>query len=80
MPELVLTARKQAKPGQPIPNLYAIFLCSVQVMVMVLKVKISPEYYLFCWVFCILRLLEWNLLKFGNSAGSPLIKEAEIEL
>ena len=49
-------------------------------MVMVLKLKISPEYYLFCWVFCILRLLEWNLLKFGNSAGSPLIKEAEIEL
>ena len=44
MPELVLTARKQAKPGQPIPNLYAIFLCSVQVMVMVLKLKISPEY------------------------------------
>ena len=43
MPELVLTARKQAKPGQPIPNLYAIFLCSVQVMVMVLKLKISPE-------------------------------------
>ena len=47
---------------------------------MVLKLKISPNIILFCWVFCILRLLEWNLLKFGNSAGSPLIKEAEIEL